>query len=188
MDFPEEIYAEILSYIRAPAHHPRSLQGLQVGLTCRDLYKQFYPAIASYQLNALAEAIASRRLTINILHPSKARSTTSDKEFFVGKEPEHLQERLEALFLPALPNNGQSQHGGGHASGLALPAELDTNDLFPFDFQVTYFCAPSDDAEGCGVYTAGSPENGRSRVFGAFACICGSHFQLPIPEEGGKRN
>ncbi|KAF6743890.1 hypothetical protein DFP72DRAFT_931291 [Ephemerocybe angulata] len=147
MDLPGEIIAEVLSYSRAVAHHSRSLVGLQVGLACKDLYRQFYPAIASYQLDALSKALASRRLTIHVLHPSKARSSTNNqREVVVGNEVERLQERFEAIFRLALSKHGCN---GGSATELVTKAsELDPKNTFPFDFRLTYSFAPSDDIEG----------------------------------------
>ncbi|TEB32842.1 hypothetical protein FA13DRAFT_1790525 [Coprinellus micaceus] len=51
VDFPYELFLEILSYIRSES--PPTLAGLQVGLTCRLLYEEFRPLIAKVHLQKL---------------------------------------------------------------------------------------------------------------------------------------
>jgi hypothetical protein len=51
VDFPYELFLEILSYIRSES--PPTLAGLQVGLTCRLLYEEFQPLIAKVHLQKL---------------------------------------------------------------------------------------------------------------------------------------
>ncbi|KAF5339179.1 hypothetical protein D9611_011144 [Ephemerocybe angulata] len=56
VEFPAEIIAEIMSYIRASAQEATSLrgQGLQVAFTCKELYDEFLPIIRNIHVRVLS--------------------------------------------------------------------------------------------------------------------------------------
>lgn len=53
VDLPYELFLEVLSYIRFQS--PPTLAGLQVGLTCKELYEEFRPLIAKVHLQKLVQ-------------------------------------------------------------------------------------------------------------------------------------
>lgn len=121
---PGELVSEILSYFRCV--HPTSLDGLQVALTCRGLYKEFQPLIAAFHAEQLSKAMtppAGDESQFEYLKVNIHDDAVNQREFM---SPEDFKRRAESAFgRPSLNSLPQMSHEG------------DPYVEFP-DFDVTY--------------------------------------------------
>ncbi|KAF6745529.1 hypothetical protein DFP72DRAFT_925920 [Ephemerocybe angulata] len=133
IEVPEELISEILSHLRVDVERPTDLRGLQVGLTCKDLYEEFHPLIASVHISQLLEATHARRLTIQPLYSSPHCPSRPGEpaRWLEGRNLDTMQYRLEALF-----------YSPAHLRKSEMSLLFDPEEAFTDGLQITYTYGP----------------------------------------------
>ncbi|KAF5337153.1 hypothetical protein D9611_003211 [Ephemerocybe angulata] len=102
MEFPREIFDEIMSYILTP--EPTSFRGLQIALTCKGYYAEFHPAIARLQSRSIKQALTSQSLSID-----EHGLTLGQAAGLLPKDFPPLEDRISAVFA-GTPSEGSPTH------------------------------------------------------------------------------